>query len=440
MKLGKVDKQTLLYSTLKFYGKIIHDFFFYKSVKYIGIENIPKDKPVLIAPNHQNALMDALAIIFAQKIQPVFLARSDIFKNPIVAKVLFAFKILPVFRLRDGKEKLKLNEIIYNKTIEVLELNRQVAIFPEAQHIDKKHIRKLKKGIQRIAFQFEYKNDFKADVQIVPVGIYYSNYWNFRSKLMVKFGKPLSIAKYKEEYKEDPARAIVKFTSTLHKKIEEQVIHIKYLEYHDEYELIRKINMSSIIEKLGLNENLENEIKASKITINKLDSIKTERPKVFDSVISKTKQYSEILRKYKLKDWVIQNKKSNILLRFLFLLIISPVFIYGLINNIVVYLLPGILTKKLEDRQFQSSIVFVFGMFFFPIIYFLQAIIVWIIFKLWFVSLIYFISVPFFGLFAFEIHRFFVKTMSLLRFNRLKNKEEGKKAVYLRNEILIMLK
>ena len=130
MNLGKVEKKTLGYTLLKMYAKFIHDFFYYKKVTYIGVENIPKDKPVLIAPNHQNALMDALAIIFAQDSQPVFLARSDIFKNPRTAKMLFAIKILPVYRMRDGKEKLKLNEIIYNKTIQVLEHNKRVVIFP----------------------------------------------------------------------------------------------------------------------------------------------------------------------------------------------------------------------------------------------------------------------------------------------------------------------
>ncbi|NOZ34893.1 MAG: hypothetical protein GXO80_06305 [Chlorobi bacterium] len=138
MKLGKVEKFSIRYAVLKVYAKFVHDKIFYKKVKYFGTENIPKNKPVLIAPNHQNALMDALAIIFALDKQIVFLARSDIFQNRMVAKILFFLKILPVFRMRDGKEKLKLNETIYNKTIQILKKKRPVVIFPEAQHIDKR--------------------------------------------------------------------------------------------------------------------------------------------------------------------------------------------------------------------------------------------------------------------------------------------------------------
>ena len=35
---------------------------FYKKIKVVGKENFPKGKPILIAPNHQNALIDALLI------------------------------------------------------------------------------------------------------------------------------------------------------------------------------------------------------------------------------------------------------------------------------------------------------------------------------------------------------------------------------------------
>ena len=36
--------------------------FFYKNIKVVGKENLPKGKPILITPNHQNALIDALLI------------------------------------------------------------------------------------------------------------------------------------------------------------------------------------------------------------------------------------------------------------------------------------------------------------------------------------------------------------------------------------------
>jgi len=70
----------------------------------LGRENIPTDCPVIFAPNHINALMDAIAIhsIAPYKVPVIFLARADIFNNKKSAQLLKSAKILPAFRMRDG--------------------------------------------------------------------------------------------------------------------------------------------------------------------------------------------------------------------------------------------------------------------------------------------------------------------------------------------------
>lgn len=66
------------YAALKSYITLVHRIY-YKKVFVQGKENIPANKPVIFAPNHQNALMDALAVISTVNKQPVFLARADMF-------------------------------------------------------------------------------------------------------------------------------------------------------------------------------------------------------------------------------------------------------------------------------------------------------------------------------------------------------------------------
>ncbi|NPA68211.1 MAG: hypothetical protein GXO50_06340 [Chlorobi bacterium] len=439
MKLGKVEKNSLRYSLLKFYAKLVHDKIFYKEVRHYGVENIPDDKPVLIAPNHQNALMDALAIIFALDKQVVFLARSDIFQNPLVAKILFFLKILPVYRMRDGKEKLKLNELIYNKTIEVLKNNRPVTIFPEAQHIDKRHLRRLKKSIQRIAFKLEEDADFKADIQIIPTGIYYSNYWNFRAKLFVSFGKPLSLKPYFDEYKEDPAKAMLKFGNVLHEKITEQIIHIKDLQTHDEYNFLLDVCDRDIADLLHIDDlSLKNKIIVDKETVRRLDLLKEQNPDKFEKIMSLSDAYKKGLEKYKLKDWVVEKSYSagDLIKKTLLLILGFPVFLYGAINNIIPYLLPKFITDKLEDRQFESSVVYALGLFSFPVFYLLQTVAVWFLTKSFLLSLLYLLTLPGFGLIAFMYSRLFVKTSARYRFLKNKDSKDMKELIKIRKEII----
>ena len=40
---------------------------YFRRIKVTGKENIPKDKPIIFAPNHQYAFMDALLIVVITK-------------------------------------------------------------------------------------------------------------------------------------------------------------------------------------------------------------------------------------------------------------------------------------------------------------------------------------------------------------------------------------
>ena len=74
----------------------------YRHLKYVGEENIPQDGAVIFAPNHTNALQDALAVLSINSERKVFVARADIFRNKRLAKILSFFKIMPIRRMRDG--------------------------------------------------------------------------------------------------------------------------------------------------------------------------------------------------------------------------------------------------------------------------------------------------------------------------------------------------
>jgi len=113
-------KWSLGYDIIRFFFRSFFKLF-YRQVQSSGNENIPKNAPIIFAANHQNALIDPLAIIFTNPNQSVFLTRADIFNKPILLKIFTYFKMLPVYRIRDGAESLKNNEIIFDKSVAILE-------------------------------------------------------------------------------------------------------------------------------------------------------------------------------------------------------------------------------------------------------------------------------------------------------------------------------
>ena len=411
MNFKNIEKWSLGYELLKFYVKFVHDKFFYRTICITGLENIPKNKPIFFSPNHQNALMDALAILFAVKKQAIFVARSDIFKNPFIARLLIFLKILPAYRIRDGKESLKKNDILFNTSVRVLENHSYLTLFPETTHTDKHRLRMLKKGIQRIVFQTEDANGFNLDIQIVPVGIYYSNYWNFRSDLLLNFGKPIPVSNYKEIYRESPQKAMNALRIEMTKGMIPQMIHIATEDYYDTYENLREIYQKEILEALKLPDKPKNKFIADKKLIDALDMELEQNPENINSIDKKVKKYVSGLKKVNIRDWVIKtdSKWPEVLVKSIFLLILSPVFLYGAINNIIPFSLHLPITKKLKDRQFTSSITFVFGIVFFPLFYTIQTILFYNFIEPTWITWIYLFSLPITGLIAFGLHRMFVK-------------------------------
>ena len=124
----------------------------YRKILHVGLDNIPKDGAIIFAPNHTNTLMDALVVLCYDYTPKVFVARADIFKNPVLAKIFHFLKIMPIMRQRDGFQAVKKNQEIINKSVDVLKDRIPFCIFPEGTHQAKYSSIPLSKGIFRIAF------------------------------------------------------------------------------------------------------------------------------------------------------------------------------------------------------------------------------------------------------------------------------------------------
>ncbi len=134
----KYEKWSVGYWLFKEYVQFA-DWLIHKKIIVTGKEKIPKNKPIVFAPNHQNALSDPMAILLHTRFQPVWLARADIFKTKTITAILRFLKIMPVYRLRDGKENLAKNDETFADSIKVLKiiLHLHFSQKPHTQENDK---------------------------------------------------------------------------------------------------------------------------------------------------------------------------------------------------------------------------------------------------------------------------------------------------------------
>ena len=197
--MNKIQEKDRLYSFLRPYV----DWMFrrsYRTFRYIGKENIPTDGAIIFAPNHTNALCDAMAILGIDHRRKVFVARADIFKDPKKAKLLNWLKIMPINRVRDGLDEVRHNDETINKAVDTLRDGVPFCILPEGTHRPKHSLLPLSKGIFRIALQANDTFGDEKPVYIVPVGLEYGDYFHLWNSLTVNIGKPIDVTAFAQAH------------------------------------------------------------------------------------------------------------------------------------------------------------------------------------------------------------------------------------------------
>ncbi len=407
--------------------RFIVEFFFrafYRKFESRNKGNVPKNVPVILAPNHQNALMDALAILMTLHGQPVFLARADMFRKKVFAKILHFFNIMPVFRMRDGVENLSQNDEIFDAALNILRDKHRLCLMPEGNHGDVRKLRPLVKGIFRIAFMAQKEKGANPFVKIVPVGLDYSDYSKFRQKLFINFGKPIEVSEYFSQWEANPPVAMNALRDRLSAEMSKLMIDVRSEKYYEEVLFLRTIYNAEMLIRMKLKPGkLGNEHDADREMIRCLQAFEEQKPDEMDTLAKNVSEYKLLLEKNNLRDWVIRKEKISlfgIILNWLFQLLLLPVFLYGFINNALPYFLSNKVAGNIKDIQFQSSVKMAVGM----IVFLLQMIVLAIpalAFIKWQYGLAYLVSIPLSGWLAFNYYIWWKKTKAMLSFRQLKD-------------------
>jgi 1-acyl-sn-glycerol-3-phosphate acyltransferase len=174
-------------------------FCYFREIRMEGIDRVPASKPVMLLLNHQNALLDPLLYAaFARARRPYFLTRSDVFKNPLLRGFFKALRMLPIYRLRDGRETLQRNQEVFALCAGLFSKGEHVLLFPEANHNLRRQVRPLSKGFTRI-LDHALDRDPGLDLYLVPTGLNYEQADRFPDRVAFYFGEPFALKEYVSE-------------------------------------------------------------------------------------------------------------------------------------------------------------------------------------------------------------------------------------------------
>jgi 1-acyl-sn-glycerol-3-phosphate acyltransferase len=397
----------------------------FRKFTIVGLENIPKNKPVILAPNHQNALIDALSIVFSLPGQPVFLSRADIFKSKLAAYFLNIFKLMPVFRIRDGKESLTNNQETFDTSIRVLLSNKVLCLFPEAAHIGMKSMLPHKKAIPRIAFLAGEKTNFEIDLYVVPVGLNYTHYYKFRSDLVVQYGKPISLKEYFNIYRsEGELKATQALKDKIYIELSDLCVNVPDKEDYDIYDQGFEMCRREVCESLNLKASPLNLVKAEQAIVQKLKFYLDEHLSEKEGLLRASSACKQLKNKLGVDEKSLLGgdiRWFEIAGSFFLFLILLPFSIFGAFLHGWLFRITNYsFRKNIKDPQFYSSIALGVSVISFTVWLIILLVVFAIILKNWIFSFLFvLVSIPC-GIIAWEMVQLILTVSSRCKIIRLR--------------------
>ena len=392
----KIYKNNLIYNLLLKYVLFGYNFAFSKiSIK--GTENIPTDGAVIFAPNHTNAFMDAFSVLKVAKSPVVFVARADVFRNPIAAKIFNFLKIMPIMRMRDGRENLKKNDQIMQTAVEVLRHKVPFGIFCEGTHRMKHSILPLVKGIFRIALQADEALKGEMPVYIVPIGIEYGSYTHYRSTISVQVGEAFNVSEFNLQHKDKTQPELMNIMreelsnriSSLYHCVPddedyEAILDLCYLYnnaqftmHNSQSEEARDVAFDHRLfidkdQKILNSKSPYETMQKNRQTVSELLQLKATNPTEYQALISKAHQFATLRRKLNISDETLYNQPTTktLIIRILTLIITLPYFLFSAIIDLPVSLITWLLFHFIiEDGAMKNSLRLAIILLVYPLIF-----------------------------------------------------------------------
>lgn len=378
---------------------------FYK-VDFNGKENIPLGKPIVFAPNHVNAFIDAVLVGIGVKFKVRFFARGDVFKGRFSRWILNQLSISPMYRIQEGYSELKKNDKTFEECRQMLLNNKALVIFPEGICIQERRLRPLKKGLARIVFQTASSINFNKDILIIPVGLNYNSPTKFRSNVTINYGKPISLNAFEQSYREDNIKTINTFTKLLEEEMQPHLNIINNSDYDELVSNLEEIYLKKWIQNKNESFNLKQQYIASKEIIAIVNNLTAENPLALDLLKEKTNAYLAKINQNKLRDHLLNpeaiNKSTG--LTFIYECIIiyfgMPIYAIGLLMNYLPYSYSKkYCNKNVKSKEFYASVYANMAMFLWVFYYAIQLLVV-SFFKNWLLLGTYALLVPLTGYFV----------------------------------------
>ena len=164
---------------------------FYSDVRVINGDRIPASGPILVAMNHQNALIDALLALWIVPRELRITAKATLGDTAAGALLMKSIGIIPLQRVADNPtspDPIR-NRHAFEAMIDELRRGGAILVFPEGKSHNEPEIAPLKTGLARAALR-AHQNGVSG-IGIIPIGITFEDKATPGTRVIAQVGEPI---------------------------------------------------------------------------------------------------------------------------------------------------------------------------------------------------------------------------------------------------------
>ena len=384
---------------------------FFRRIEVRHPERLHLPGPLLLAGNHPNTLMDPLLAAVNRRQPIAFLAKSTFFQNPVLRAIMRSGNSIPIYRAQDTgtgiggvatpEERAAQNEASFGRCYDYLGQGGTIMIFPEGTSVSERRLRPLKTGAARIALGAEARHGFKLGLKVVPVATNYFDPSKFRSDVLLNVAPPIRVADYAAAYARSPDEAADQLTEAIRVALERRLV-ISRDAAEDAFVQQIERTFGDHLNPDDDPDTLYDNFQLSRTLLQALPWAEQQFPERLAEARGRFDNYLAELRRHGLSDEALDDQRRGSIAGLLNLVLGAPVWLYGVLNNYLPYILPSLVAKRAtKDVEFVAPIMLVVGMLTFPLAYALQiAAVQHYLTHDWRLTLLYGLSLPLTGFYA----------------------------------------
>jgi 1-acyl-sn-glycerol-3-phosphate acyltransferase len=329
---------------------------FFRRIETSGVELVPQAGALVFVLNHPNGLIDPALVFCALPRRVSFLAKSTLFRIPVIAFMMRTMEALPLYRHVDAGEDPSRNQRTFNACHELLRQGRCIALFPEGISHNATQLLPLKTGAARIALgAISVGEDERAQepaLRIIPVGLYYTSKTSFRSEALLRFGEYLEVSKVElDEDGQPPRDEVRRLSERIEAALREVTLNV---EDDRELEVVNKAEQlfSSLYEGMDIESSITARFNFVRRFAAGRRRARTSAPASIDLLRQRIIEYEAELRSVGItpENLSLSNHSAwyvfrHFLVRGILLLMLLPWSVAGALVHLPAYLLCGLMAR-----------------------------------------------------------------------------------------------